>query len=443
MKILIAAFCGIFSVVLAQNTPKLTISQCLDVALENNLELKMQKINMAVTSSQIFQSKMNYLPNLNANYNYGRQFGTVFAAAGAIRVDQTVDFSGFNLNSSLNLFNGFANYYNYKRNLAQLSAQNEGSKRIVNNLVTNIMFQFLLLVGDEANIDVTNKRIETLNNQKERLQKLAEAGVIDGSELFNINAQIAEEQSNLILQQNRFAQNKLILLQLMNVEDENVDFVIPDVNETMVTGYLLPDLSDVEAYALENMPEISEQRLNLKVSQWNTKISRAAYYPSLAFNANISSNYSSFRSPFQTEVSPYFAQMKNNFQQFVGIGLNIPIFNALQVRTNVQVQKLREQMADIAIKNAVNTLRRSVRSAYLDAKQAQATYAAVKKQVEAATQAFNLIESRYAAGTQNFYNYLDALNTKTNAETRLNFSRYDFYFKLKLLDVYRGNEVAF
>ncbi len=443
MKWTIAAFCGIFSVVFAQNTQKLTISQCLEIALENNLELKMQKLNMGVTSAQIFQSKANYLPIFNANFNFGRQFGTVFAAAGAIRVDQTVDFSGFNVNSSLNLFNGFANYYNYKRNLAQLSAQNEGAKRIVNTLVTNIMFQFLLLVGDEANIDVTNKRIETLNIQKERLQKLADAGVIDGSELFNINAQIAEEQSNLILQQNRFAQNKLVLLQLMNVEDENIDFIIPEVNEAMVEGYLLPELSSVEAYALENMPEIKEQRLNMTVSRWNTKAARAAYYPSLAFNANISSNYSSFRSPFQTEVLPYFTQMKNNFQQFVGIGLNVPIFNGLQVRTNVQIQKLREQMAEIAINNAVNTLRRSVRSAYLDAKQAQVSYGAVKKQVEAATQAFKLVETRYAAGTQNFYNYLDALNTKTNAETRLNFSRYDFFFKLKLLDVYQGKEVAF
>jgi outer membrane protein len=438
-----AVLIGTISFVFAQNPQQLTIPQCLEIALENNLDLKAQKLNMAITSSQIFQSKLNYLPNLNASFNYGRQFGTVFAAAGAIRVDQTVDFSGLNLASTLNLFNGFANYFTYKRNLAQLTAQNEGAKRIVNNLVTNIMFQFLLLVGDEANIDVTIKRIETLNNQKDRLDKLYAAGVIDDSELYNINAQIAQEQSNLIAQQNRFTQNKLILLQLMNAPDENYDFIIPEVTDEMVSGYLLPELSVVEEYALENMPEVKEQRLNKSVSGWNTKIARAAYFPSFAFNANISSNYSSFRSPFQTEVLPYFTQLKNNFQQFVGVGLNIPIFNAGQVRTNVQIQKLREELANAAILNAVNALRRSVRSAYLDAKQAQVSYSAVKKQVEAAQLAFNLMEKRYSAGIQNFYNYLDALNTLTNAQTRLNFSRYDFYFKLKLLDVYQGKEIAF
>ncbi|MCS7084547.1 MAG: TolC family protein, partial [Bacteroidia bacterium] len=432
-----------FSFVCAQNPRKLSLSECLEIALKNNLELKIHKINMEIAAAQTFQSKANYLPNLNAGFNYGRQFGTVFAAAGAIRIDQTVDFSGFNFASNVNLFNGFANYYVYKRNLSQLAAQNEGAERIANNLVAGLMLRFLTLVGDEANMDVTSKRIQTLKLQKERLTRLTEAGAIDGSELAAIEAQIAEEESNLILQQNRFAQNKLALLQLMNLDDENVDFVVPEITDEMVSNYVFPELSVVEAYALENMPEIREQRFNLVASQWNVKAARAAFYPVVSLNFNLSSNYSSFRSPFQNEVPSYFTQIKNNFQQFVGVGLNVPIFNALQARTNFKIQKLREDLSRATLNNAVNALRSNVRSVYLDAKQALASYAAAQKQAQAAAQAYRLSEARYDAGVQNFYQYLDALNARTNAETRLLFARYDLFFKLKLLDVYQGKEISF
>jgi outer membrane protein len=450
--------------VIGQKKTELTLENCIDLALERNLQLRLQKNTVESAQINYYQSLMNYLPSLNASLDYRNNFGTTFDLIQFQRVSRYTGFSNPTLVMSMPLFNGFLRYYTLQQNLYNMQAAGAALNKAQNDILTNVLALYLQLVIDSANIKVAETRREVLRQQLQRVQNLYENGRATKAEPLNVQAQIANETLNIVNLNNFRARNRFNLLQLLQLDTDNAyEFKVPVLPPGDFIRESLPSLEEVQKNAKEKMPEILEQKFRIASSAYAIRAAKASLQPTLTLNAGLASNFSSnggipiyevqtaniggYEFPISRELkrierSSYFAQLEDNFSQFVNLSLNIPIFNGYRARTNLQLAELGQKNAELNLEITQNNLARTVQQAYLDVQAAKVKYETIEQQLAATEEAFKIAEVQYAAGVINFYAYLEALNNKTRLETELTQTRYDYFFKRKILDIYNGKIVT-
>lgn len=432
-----------------------TLRDCIDRALAENLVLRDQQIAVHIAQENLKQSKLDFLPSVNATWDWRRVYGTTFDFVQFRRLNEATSFSAPGITANLVLFDGLAKYYTLKQNQALLNASQQSQARLTNDLLTTLMALYLQLVVDRANLQVLESRLALFQAQRERTEILYNAEAATEADLKTLEAQVGLEEVNRISQQNRIAQDELQLAQLLQLDPlAPVEFIAPeDVPEDALAEPIAP-LAEVLGYALVHMPEIAEAEANIQAAGYAAKVAKAGRMPVLTLSGGLNSNYSSnggipvvdsvdiagvtFPQTVGLERTAYFQQLSDNFSQFVGFTLSVPILNGWQVNRAVSVAHFNEQRSRLALQTAQNTLTQTVQTAHLDATAAQARYQALRKQVEAARTAFSLTEARFNAGATDFFTYRDALNTQTESELQLQQAKFDLLFKRKIVDFYAG-----
>ncbi|MEI2672548.1 MAG: TolC family protein [Chitinophagaceae bacterium] len=263
---------------------------------------------------------------------------------------------------------------------------------------------------------------------------------------MTIEAQLAQDQLNVIQSQNQLDKTYLDLKLLLQLDPtENIKITFPDISKVdNILNAPVPDALTVANYAIANKASIKKYEYQLLSDGLNKKIAGAAALPSLSLIGQVGTNYSNaIYPPVITEADPYGTQINNNLSEVVGISLQIPIFNNGQVMLN-------KQNADLAIINtqlnqqiAINTMRQNVTQAINDLKAAIASYAAAEKNLAAAQSAFDFAEKKFNMGTASSFDYTNAINMKAQAESTLVQAKYDMIFKSKIIDYYLDKTLDF
>ncbi|MEP7169497.1 MAG: TolC family protein, partial [Bacteroidota bacterium] len=231
-------------------------------------------------------------------------------------------------------------------------------------------------------------------------------------------------------------------------------------------------VSEIYAASLKTKPEIKSADIKVLSAEKGLAISKGAYLPRLSLFGSLSSSYSSQSntvvgvpifggySPSQNVTSagdtvltpiynyafqktPLTDQFDNNFYKSVGVSLNIPIFNGLSARSSVKRSKLNYESAKYSAELTRSTLYKSIQQAYSDAVAALNKYKASEKSVDALTQSFNYTEKKFNAGLITSLDFLTARNNLTLSESNLLQAKYDFIFRLKVLDFYQGKPLVY
>jgi outer membrane protein len=424
----------------------LTLQECAKVALERNLDLKQLLVNEEIQNRNLIQSKYEFLPSLSAFWNYSINWGTTINTVTFTRSTAQTNLSSPSIRANVPVYTGLGLKYAVRENEQNLLASHERMLRRRNDILNQVVASFMQIVFDKNNIKVQQNRIVVLEKQKERIQKLFNAGATTPAELANINSQLATEQLSLINIQNQLERDKLSLLQLLQLPlGPTYVFVEPDVSKVNLQELNIPDLQSVLSYALENMPQMKEQRYSIGAAEWRIKRAKAALYPTVSAFGTLSSQYSSRINTFFTPEnrSGYLAQIDDNFQQSIGLQVQIPIFTAFRNRNNYQVAQLNKQVAQIGYEAEQNRLTQEIQQAWLAVKLARTRLDAVEEQIKALKLSFEVAEKQYNAGTLNFYAYNEILNNLTRAEFDKIQAQYELIFRMKILDVYQGIEVQF
>ena len=440
---------------------QLDVEAAVDLALTRNLELKTQKLSTANTLANVQQSKEAFLPNVNASIDYRWQFGTVFDPLNFQRVNDATSFSAPSLTANWDVFRGFSRWYTYKRFQKDLEANQFGEERVENQVLTTLLQQYLQLVLNERALEVSATRKSLLENQRKRTKVLLDAGSATEVQYKNVSAQVALEEVNVINAKNNIARDKLQIRQTLQITDPaSYAIVTPEAPAESMLKENVPALQPILAYALVNMPEVREQQAGIEAAQLASKVAKSGYYPTVSLTGALSSNYTSnggvpvydtvevvpgleFPQVVDRERTDFFPQISDNFSQFAGVTVRIPIYNNGQVRRNIQQAEIGEMQADIGLKQVQMALRQTIESTHLDAKAAYQTLQALQVQKDAATAAYELAEVQYQNGALNFFDYLEALNTKTQAEVQYIQTAYRYLFTRKLLDFYAGRPLNF
>ncbi|MEZ5014600.1 MAG: TolC family protein [Chitinophagales bacterium] len=417
----------------------LTLQQCVQVATENNLQLKQGAAGVEFSDRASAQSKLLLLPNLNLGSSYMWNFGYTIDPVTNLPLANNFEANGYQLSAGMNLFAGGKVGNTIKKSASDLQLATMNYKNTVENIQFQVIVSFLSVMFAEEQVKISTEKINTTNAQLENSRKLAAAGSIPEGDLLSIEAQLAQDNVNLIQARNQQEKTYLDLKLLLQLPaDEQVRIQYPDAAQLdAILNAPVPDAITVANYAIEHKASIQKYEYQLESDKLAMKIAAADALPTLSLFGQMSTNYSNATyPPYVTEVDPYGTQLDNNLSEVVGISLQIPIFNNGTVMINKQSAEFNYVNDQLAKEIAVNALRQNVTQAVNDLKAAIATYDASMKSYQAAKTAFEFTEKKFNIGSASAFDYTNSINTLAQAESALVQAKFDLIFKSKIIDYY-------
>ncbi len=457
------------------NSEKWSLDSCISYALNQNIQLKINELGIQNSELALEQAKNDRLPNANAsishNYNWGRSidpFQNTF-------VNQRIQTNNLSLNSSATLYNGSRLKNTIAQNQLQVEADKLNYGQSQNDLMLNIASNYLQVVLNKEIAQNARLQKTTTQAQYERTQQLVEAGVLPRANLYDLEAQLAADQQQIILGENNLMLAKLQLRQLMQLPPtESFEVVTPEVDDP---SSILDSKNPYQIYQIAEttQPNIKGADVSIEVARKGIDIAEAGKYPTLALVGGAGANYSSnqklrqdFTSPnvigldtlgfinnsptdlvvrpkvdFDKEKFGFFQQLNESFRYSVGLNLQIPIFNRFQVDNNVQRAEIQTQNAQLNSQLVRTQLYQTIEQAYISARAAKASFEASQQRVRALEETVRVMEKRLDAGAANSTEYTVVKNNLSVAQADLLRAKYEFIFRIKVLEFYEGEELKF
>jgi len=464
---------------ISQDKKVWTLRECIDYALQNNLNVKRSLLSVENSQIGLTQSKLQMLPSLNGGSTFGYNWGRSIDPTTNLFSTQRINSFNLNASSSVILFNGFRLLNTYRQSDLDNAASKEDFAKAKNDVILSVITFYTNVIFNKELFSNAESQLATTTQQLERTRKLAEAGSVPRGNVLDLEAQQATNELNLINRENALNLSLLQLKQALQFSAATpMDIEVPQLD--IGTELLLTETSEqIYEAARQTLPEVKSAKLKLQSSSLALKASRGSLYPRLNLNGNLFSNYSSaadrerfirdggtpttiaqqigyvqgINTPVLSDVQipsgqlvenyPVRNQITDNISRALSLSLQIPIFNGYQTRSNVQRSMVTNQQAAINLQDTENTLRRLVETAYNDALAASKTYQSATKQVSARDEAFRMSKQRFDNGAVNFVDYQVSENALFQAKSDLVRAKYDFIFKKKVLDFYQGKPIEF
>lgn len=451
-----------------------SLQKAVDYALEHNLQVKLSALNAEVSKINLRENRAAQLPNLTGNvsesYNTGRSidpFTNNF-------VEQKIWATNTSLNSNVTLFSGFQVQNQIQQGRINLQASEADLAKAKNDMILNIVTAYMQVLFNDELLTTAKLNLSTSQSQALRTEKLYKAGSVAETNLLEINAQVASDELNVINAQNNKDIAELNLMQLLDLQDKsNFEVEKPQMSEPD-QSVITFNAESVFETAQQTQPEIKAADLKARAAMKGVDVARGAYYPRLILAGSITTGYSSARqsttfagivnspstfyldpnggspttiyTPTPTFISsdyPFGKQFSDNIGRSVSLNLSVPIFNRFQARYAVQRSLVNVRTAELNLQIEKNTLRKKVEQAFADATAAQKKYVAAKKQLESFEKAFKNSEIRFNNGILNSTDFNVSKNNFIKAQSDIIQAKYDYTFKLKILDFYQGKPITF
>ncbi|MFN0175249.1 MAG: TolC family protein [Saprospiraceae bacterium] len=456
----------------AQAQDTWSLERCILYAKDNNITVKQAQANVRTALLSERQAKANRLPNVSANANVGEQFGRTIDPTTNQFSTVATSFNSLGLNAGITLFSGGMINHSIKQAGWDLKAAHADAEQLENNLGLQIASAYLSILLGEEQLENAQKRISQTQEQLNVTTKLIEAGTLPMADKYNILAQLAQGEQAAVQARNSVELSYLTLKQLLQLEPdfdlqiERPDVPIPaDANPDALT------LSPVYQTAVGTQPNIRSADFRIKSAQEGIAIAKSGYYPTVSAYANLSSSYSSQARDYQNPIigedvlgAPtvlnvngvdlevrqygpsfitfpkvnYFDQIDQNFGQGIGASIQIPIYQNGRTRLNVERARLGVLTAQMQQIQTQQTLKNDIQTSIANARAARLTLDAAQKTFDATDIAYQNTVKRHALGTINTLDLTTARNNRDIAETDLTVAKYDYVFKLKILDFYLG-----
>ncbi|MDX2003002.1 MAG: TolC family protein [Chitinophagales bacterium] len=417
------------------------LEKCLRYAVENNLQIKNQEANEEIAKNNVLQSKANLFPTLNAAGSQSVNWGRTNDPTTFQFVTQSIMTGSYSLSSGIDIFTGLRNLNTIQQSKLQHQASHFTTEATKNSVLLSVTNSYLQILLANETLKSLQEQAAITQGQLERTQKLFQAGAIAEGGLLNIQSQLANDSLNIVTAQNNLDIAKLSLALLLQLDPNNFQVSVPELSD-VIPPLDVQGAEGIFAYAVNNQPEIKSAEFSFRAAQKTLNVARGLNYPTLTLFGNLRSSYSSYEFlPFITK-DPFFTQFGNNFNQTVGLQLSIPILNNLQTFTSVKNTKLQIQQAQYNNEAAKNQLKQDIYTAYADAKAASQRYYAFKKSVESLGVTFTYAETSFQLGANNALDYATAKSNLTIAQINLINAKYQYIFKLKVLDFYQGKPIT-
>ena len=341
------------------------------------------------------------------------------------------------------IFDGLRTPNDIKAKKLNLQAATESLNKAREDLAVNIASYFLQVLYNRELEQVARLQVDFSAKQVEQTKALVDAGRQPLSELYNIKAQLAQDEVSLTEASNNVRLALLDLAQALELErlEAQFDVSAPEINdpiERYMSSILPPD--DIYNRALAIKPQIREQELLLQSQQKQLRVAQAAYYPQLSFGASYSNGYYHYYTG-DVESLPFSDQLNQNGRKTLGFTLTIPLFNRFQTRNAVRSARIAILNQQLQMDDTKKTLYKEIQQAYYNATAAQKKYQSAGKSVLAAREAFVYAENKYAAGKSTVYELNESKTQYAKSLAEEVQAKYEYVFRVKILEFYAGEEL--
>lgn len=432
----IAAIC--LSVTASAQNGGWTLSQCIEYALEHNLSIQQSGLSVEQQEIALNTAEGNRLPGLSGSAGQNFSFGRGLTADNTYANTNTTSTS-FSLGGDLTIFNGNRIKNNIELSRLDLEAATSDLARAKDDIRVAVAQAYVQILYDMEIVGVAENQVSIDSVQVERLREMAANGKASRAEVSAQEATLAQSGVSLTQARNTLALAILDLTQLLELPSpEGFSIVQPSV-ESMESSLLMsPEAIYAEAVGVK--PVIKSEEIRLDHALKNIDLAKGSFLPSLSMSAGLGTNYYTSSG---YESNPFFTQMKNNFSQYIGLNLNVPIFSRYSNRNQLRSAQLSLRNQEIQLENTKKQLFKEIQQAYYNAVAAQEKYISCGKAAESARDAFDLAQAKYESGKAGITEYNEAKGRYISAESNLVQARYENLYQSKLLDFYRGLELTF
>jgi outer membrane protein len=455
------------SFVAFSQTKSITLKEAVETGIKNNLDVKQSDLRMQTAAVNWRQAKANLFPSLEGFANHGINQGRSIDPFTNAFVNQSINFAGYGLNTSVILFNGLAIQSNIRQNALTYEATRLELQQEKDNLTLNIILAYLQALNNDDLLTQSRNQAEVSRKQVERLEILFQEGAIPPAQLYDLKGQLANDELSIVNNQNAANASKLTLSQLMNVPyDKNLQLEKLSVDQFSTTYEVTPD--EIYKQALEKLAIVRAAQLRTQSAEKGIKTARGDFYPSLALSGNVTTNYSSAanrdvflnstevtttqyvmingiktpvispRDNFSSQKIKYNEQLGNNLFTSLSLGLRVPLFNSLQTRSRVRLAQINQKNAEYVEETTRNQLSQAIEQAFFNMTAAQERYKVLTDQVNAFKESFRSAEIRFNEGVITSVDYIIAKNNLDRANLNLISARYDYVLRTKILDYYQS-----
>ena len=421
-----------------------SLRECCDYAVANNISIKQQENQRRQQEIKLSTSKNSRLPDLSGSVGQNFSFGRGLTADNTYSNTNTSSTS-FSLGTSVPLFTGFQIPNQIKLNQLNLEAATADLEKAKNDIRMQVAQAYVQILYDMEIADVAHRQIEIDSAQVARLQAFVNNGKASEAELSQQRATLANSTLTATQADNNTRLALLTLTQLLELPSpEGFNIVRPNISDySELSEYsdfsaLTPDAIYAEALGIK--PEILSQQLKLKGTEHSIKIAQAGNYPTLSLSGGMGTNYYT-TSGFKSDG--FGSQLKNNFSQYIGLNLNVPIFNRFQTRNQIRSARISQENQQLALDNTKKTLYQDIQKVYYNALNAQAKEKASQQAVATANDAFHLTQAKYENGKATITEFNESKNNYLKAESDLVQARYENIYQKALIAFYRGKDLTF
>jgi len=425
-----------------------TLDECIYHAIDNNLQIKRQSLQTRIQKNSLDQSRLNILPTLNASGSENISWGRSLDQTTYQYADQRVISNSFYLGGSMNLFSGLQNYNSIRKYEYELLAGEHDLQNIKENISLNVALNYLQILLNKELVLVTGEQLEITLQQIEKTKRLVEAGSVARGNLLQIEAQAAQEELQLITLRNQLDLSYLDITQLLELQTPEGFEVAAPVIFVDTNAVIGETVENIFLIAIGARPGVRSSELRLAASEYDLKIARGMRSPRLTMNHSIATSYSDVRqrilgfdpatnTPLYGDYS-FVDQFKDNRNWTLGFTLSVPILNGWQVNKNISNSKINIENNRYVLDETKKQLYKNIQQAYADASAALKKFAASQKAVTAMEESFRYSEQRFEVGLVTPVDYNASKNQLLKAQSDLLQTKYEYVFKTKVLDFYRG-----
>lgn len=461
-------------------TKKWTLQECVEHAMANNISLQQSALDQELALLDKADAIGAYLPNINGSVSNAWNTGLTQNVTTGVLENQTSRNSSYSVTATLSLFQGLRNLRSLQRSKINALAAQYGFEKMQDDIALFVANAFLQVLTNKANVSVLKAQNAVTVGQIERTQELVDAGVLPEGDLLEIQAADATEKQNIVTAENGVTLSLISLAQLLQIRDYD-DFDIVDQGyEILGTEILEKGPQELVAAAREYRKEVLIAETNVALAEKDFQIARSAYMPTLGAYLNYNTRESDRFSGVSTLIDPdnpiiattdpigfvdgsgaavygfapniigyqevaarpFEEQLYLNDGVSYGVQMNIPIFNGNATRNNVKRSKLNLMRRELLLEQAKMDLETTVYQAFVDAKGALKSYDAAVKAKNSQQLAYKYAQQRYDVGLINAFDFSQSKTRYDNAVIDVNRAKYDYIFKLKVLELYFGVPVS-
>ncbi len=457
------------NITIQAQSKKWTLEECVTYAIQNNISIKQSELDSKMALIDKKSAVGRFLPSLNASASHSWNIGLNQDITTGLLQNKTTQFTSAGANVGIDIYRGLQNQNTLRKANLSIVAAKYQLVKMQEDVALNVANAFLQVLFNKENLKVQKEQLRINEKQYVRSEELVKVGSIPRGDLLDVKATLALNNQNVITAENSLLISKLSLSHLLQLKDfENFD-VVDDTDVKDENNIMAQTPSAIYEKAFEGRTELKIARTNLEIAEKNVAIAKGAFQPTLqgfySFNSRVAysdrvtgvipnaSNPTSIvgfvegtnqnvLSPNFTRVlgnpAPFFDQFNTNKGQSFGMQLSVPVFNGFSARNNVERSKVSLERSKIAVEQQNLDLQRNVYTAFADAKGALNAYESSVAALEARQGAYNYATEKYSVGLMNSFDFNQSQTLLTNAQSEVLRTKYDYIFKIKILEFYFG-----